>query len=107
MTITLGTVIRATLRPQDLLPAFLECLRFTCERPDLATAINFAIPTDVTEALLNGEDSHPWWDSEECSFILNEDLFDLLNDFAPEGSYFGAHPGDGSDFGFWPVELLD
>ena len=107
MTITLGTVIRATHRPQDLLPAFLECLRFTCERPDLATAINFAIPTDVKKALLNGDDSHPWWGSEECSFILNEDLFDLLNDFAPEGAYFGAHPGDGSDFGFWPVEEFD
>ena len=96
-----GTVIRATHRPQDLVPAFLECLRFTCERPDLADDFNKEIPSEVTRTLLNGDDDHPWWQSEECSMFLNEGLFDALNDCAPEGYYFGAHEGDGSDFGFW------
>lgn len=36
--------------------------------------------------------------------VLNEDVNDFLNEIAPNGYYFGAHPGDGSDFGFWPVE---
>lgn len=31
-------------------------------------------------------------------------LMDDLNEYAPDGFYFGAHPGDGSDFGWWPVE---
>ncbi|MBN8865259.1 MAG: hypothetical protein J0H92_17930 [Sphingobacteriales bacterium] len=40
-------------------------------------------------------------DDEERSSILNEDIFSLMDDIAPPGSNFGAHPGEGSDFGFW------
>lgn len=32
------------------------------------------------------------------------ELFDTLNDIAPDGCYFGAHPGNGSDMGFWLTE---
>lgn len=31
-------------------------------------------------------------------------LFDSLNGVAPDGTSFGAHEGDGSDFGFWQYE---
>lgn len=84
------TIIRGTLRPQDLIPAFADVLRvLSPERlKDVVT-------------LLPERDDNPWWDSEECTEVLN-DLFDLLNEYAPEGYVFGAHPGDGSDFGFWP-----
>lgn len=37
---------------------------------------------------------------------LNEivqEIFDALNELSPEGYYFGAHPGNGSDFGFWEI----
>lgn len=34
-------------------------------------------------------------------------LIDTLNDLAPDGTYFGAHEGDGSDFGWWRTRMTD
>jgi hypothetical protein len=41
---------------------------------------------------------------ETVSCIINEDLFDALNEFAPPQYYFGPHHGDSSDYGFWLSE---
>ena len=92
------TVIRATLRPQDLIPAFLGVIKDTPEYTQIAMS-------QVPPSYAIGDDEDDWWDGEECSFFLNEVLFDVLNDYAPNGYYFGAHEGDGSDFGYW--EIID
>lgn len=92
------TVIHATLRPQDLIPAFLNVLKDTPEYEQLV-ANNAGVPSYAQE-----DDDSEWWNSEDCSILLNEELFIVLNQYAPEGYYFGSHQGDGSDFGYWKEE---
>jgi len=56
---------------------------------------------------LSIDDEDPFWQSEVASILLNDDLFDALQECAinmSEGTkeyYFGNTEGDGSDFGFW------
>jgi len=90
------TIIHGTMRTQDLVPVLADKLH------ELSQHLFDKVFTDW-EPPGWWDDTHPWWDSEECADVLN-DLFDRLNECAPEGYYFGAHPGDGSDFGFWEID---
>jgi len=38
--------------------------------------------------------------------ILFQDVFNILEDIAPEGCYFGTHPGDFGLIGFWDKDLF-
>jgi hypothetical protein len=87
------SVIHGTLRNQDLIPAFLEAvLQLDPDTP---------IPEELREAPQDNDD-HEWWYTETAYWVL-EHLDNKLNDHAPDGYYFGAHEGDGSDFGFWRI----
>jgi hypothetical protein len=106
----IGTVSHATLRPQDLIPAlFGKLLEMDKERGgelwaswrgELSQGWGVLLPDEPgTEEEWDGVLGAT--DPETPSFIL-EELVDALNELAPPGLYFGTHPGDGSDFGFWP-----
>jgi hypothetical protein len=104
LTPTIGTIIHATHRPQDLIPAFLHEFK----RLDRGWYDKFIrrIAKDDRELAyyLSGTgicDEHSFWQSDLCSDIL-ADLFDCLDVMAPSYAYFGSHPGNGSDFGYWP-----
>lgn len=43
----------------------------------------------------------------DAALELVSELMDALQEHAGEGFYFGAHEGDGSDFGFWPISDAD
>lgn len=88
-----GTVIHATLRSEDLIPAFLDTLRFHDRKA--AARVNASYQPERRRV--------GFYETELAMFMV-EDLFNALNDIAPAGHYFGAHPGDGSDFGFWECE---
>jgi hypothetical protein len=98
------TVSRGTLRPCDLIPAFLEVIKDTPEYAQLTQTNDFDL-----KVIFDGgaNDSDPRWESERMSEFLNEELFDGLNSYAPEGYHFSSHVGDGSDFGFWEDENLE
>ena len=90
-----GTVSHGTMRAEDLIPAFLDALA----EHDMAA-----------HDAIRDEYGHSWeddwdYDSEDAEFML-EALFDALNNIAPEGTYFGSHPGDGCDYGFWAAEAF-
>jgi hypothetical protein len=85
-----GSISHGTLREEDLITAFLgELRRLDPERAKAAEDLH------MVEAAEMDADSREW---------LLTFLFDTLEEYAPEDCYFGAHVGDGSDFGFWPVE---
>ena len=99
--VTCGSVSHATMRPQDLIPTFMRLL---CEHhPNRAAELFFMYPA-LHKAVEEFDEKDPWFESEEATRLLNEDIFDALNECAPEGCSFGSHPGDGSDYGFWPEE---
>lgn len=87
----IGSISWGTLRAEDLIPAFADELERLDEEGKYSDLIKEA--NEITD-----------FDSEESSYILNEELFNALNDFAPDGCYFGASEGDGTDFGFWLID---
>ena len=88
---TFGTVSHGTMLCADLAPVFADLLE------ELAKDEIGSYSTLIAEArTITGE-------SPLNNDIVN-DLFDALNEFAPAYGYFGAHPGDGSDYGFWLSE---
>lgn len=85
-----GTIIHATLRPEDLLSAFSSEL----ER----------IAPGQHDALIEEARSHID-NPGETAFEIIDELADHIDTIAStKGFYFGAHPGDGSDFGYWTPE---
>lgn len=94
-----GTVSHGTMRTEDLIPAFLNVLAdYDMEEHDrIRDDYHHHIWED--DADTEGFD----YDSEDAQYML-EALFNALNDIAPEGMYFGSHPDDGSDYGFWESE---
>lgn len=79
----------------ELAGKFLDALRDVCGEKDLADSYS-------AEIFSNGR--HVRVDDDTLAFLLWDEIFDALNDYAPEGTYFGAHPDDGASFGFWSIE---
>ena len=73
------TVSHGTFQPRHLVPAFADLLT------ELGSP---APPMDFTDEAV-------------------DELICQLDRLAPKGYYFGSHPGDGSDFGFWRYDDED
>lgn len=99
-TLELGSVSSGTMRDDDLIPSFLyEARRLRMTREDRKTINDLAREYDAKSG---AEDD----DSAEDVSEITSELFDILDRYCPDYCYFGAHPGDGADYGVWVVEDL-
>jgi hypothetical protein len=87
-TIVPGTVIHGTHKEEDLFFAFLkELQRVSDDQDPILTRPGELVPNENYLAM-----------------EIVVDLMDKLDEYSPKGMRFGAHEGDGSDFGWWPQE---
>lgn len=94
-----SSISYGSLKVEDVVPKLVRFIRMAGDRQ---TRSNL-------EVLLGsyGYEAAGWdWESDDAVYLYS-DLEDMLDEMAPEGSYFGALPGDGADIGFWSTEGLD
>ena len=101
---TLGSVSSATLRTEDLIPAFIDALDSvkdalsTSGNPENAKAV--AALDSLLGKIERRSAKAGYFESDRAQDDL-ESLTQELEAFAPPLTYFGSHEGDGADFGFW------
>ena len=95
-------VSNATMRSEDLIPAFMDFLEDVAEKCEIQKEV-VLLRKEVERLELEEEDRYGEYykDSEQASWILNEGIWDLMDSIAPEFCYFGSHEGDGACYGFW------
>lgn len=98
----LGSISSGTMLPSDLIPNFVCELKHQkpCKHRKLVRDITARL--EATEYCADAE----YFSSDEASEDL-ESLFNALDEYAPQYFYFGAHCGDGAEFGFWLSENFD
>lgn len=94
----IGSISTGTLKPEDLIETFVYELRQ--QRP--LHREHRAILRSV-EGNMRRMKSPAYFTTEQPRWDVDA-LIDALEAYAPEGFYFGSHPGDGADFGYWLAE---
>jgi hypothetical protein len=104
-TLRLGSISSGTLRTEDLLPAFLEtaeALRLSAEDRRKVRGIRKEWDA-LQDEIENGAARDT--EIEAMGEDVLRDIEDILNAHCPDYCSFGAHEGDGSDFGVWPTDI--
>jgi len=110
--VTTGTLIHGTQRRQDLIPKFCATLLELDQERAEQCFRQFFHDVGKDNPLMKlwdcaagriawPDDDDPVWDDQEL-FFFQLNLTDDLDVVSPEGYSFGTHPGDGSDYGWWP-----
>lgn len=68
----------------------------TCKLEDIVSGIEHLIPKKLAKEFETA--------TEDARDFIFSDICEYLNDIAPDNLMFGAHEGDGADFGFWYIE---
>lgn len=97
-----GSISTGTLRAYDLFQSFSRELRHR-DPVGWHQAFDVTCGFGPLPSEAETDESHPFWESEDSDHLI-EMLTEALEGCAPEGFYFGSHPGDGADFGYWSVD---
>lgn len=101
-----GSVSSGTMRVEDLLDSFASELDYQLKRQvsRFPRKEHRALIREARSCLArierNGNPHKSKSDLTDPADIVAE-LFDALEEFAPPYAYFGAHEGDGADYGYW------
>ena len=92
-----------TMRTEDLIPYFMDFLQNVKEKCEITSIVDQIQKEVDSLEMVNyvGYSGPDYKDQETASYILNEDIWDTLNEIAPEFTSFGSSEGNGSDYGFW------
>lgn len=102
-----GSISHGTMRNEDLLDTFASELQDHVQRnaaewcSDDGRAQRDRLVALCEEANETDCESDDY--DDDAAGELVEALFEALNEFAPPYAYFGAHEGDGSDYGYWLI----
>jgi hypothetical protein len=101
---SLGSISSGTLRTEDLLVAFADELEHHVQRnAEEWCSRRGRKRRDELLALVTETRDGSIEDEGDLADAVLEELQDALGEFAPPYTYFGAHEGDGADFGYWPA----
>lgn len=92
----IGSVSSGTMRTEDLIPSFLwEAKRLRLTRDERTTV----------KAIERRNEAEIYDDDDACDDL--DELFSILDAHSLPYFYFGAHPGDGADYGWWLSESFE
>ncbi|MBU6231655.1 hypothetical protein KGP36_03220 [Patescibacteria group bacterium] len=95
----IGSISSGTLRPEDLIPAMI----WEAKQHHLSREYRNQLRRIISRVANAADD---YWESDDAHYDM-EELYNILESVAPPYFYFGAHPGDGADIGFWLCEGID
>lgn len=93
----MGSVSSGTMRLEDLIPCFMPLLREYARENTRTDHLQFL--EEIGERM----EDEGYYETEESDHDLDE-LFNALQEYALPYFYFGSHPGDGADYGYWLSE---
>ncbi|MFA5340329.1 MAG: hypothetical protein WC332_00990 [Clostridia bacterium] len=102
----MGSISSGTMRNEDLIPDFvweLKSLAKSCKWNKAYKKEHLALCARIEKEM----EKEGYFDSDDAVYDLNEDLFNALDQYAAPYFYFGSHPGDGADYGFWLSENME
>ncbi len=108
----MGSISSGTMRAEDLIPTFCGELSYHAKHDEhVAFKTRRAHIKLVKEIEARITDEREFEDTDlgigGCADDDLDSLFDALGEYAAPYFYFGAHPGDGADYGYWLSESWD